>query len=69
MVTMLDKWRRDRKTAQAAKVQWLEDENAALRARDLIRDSTTEGEDEPADIPVRFCLPMHDISWCNLIFA
>ncbi|KAG1811132.1 uncharacterized protein BJ212DRAFT_1483803 [Suillus subaureus] len=52
MATMLNKRCRDCKTAQAAKVQWLEDESAALREWDLIHESTTEGEDEPADIPV-----------------
>jgi len=53
MATMLDKRRRDREAVQAAKVRRLEDENAALRERELIRESTTEGEDEPAEIPVR----------------
>lgn len=53
MATILDKRRRDREAVQAAKVRRLEDENAALRERELIRESTTEGEDEPAEIPVR----------------
>ncbi|KAG1798727.1 hypothetical protein EV424DRAFT_1352485 [Suillus variegatus] len=35
----------------AAKIRRQDDENAALRERETIRESTTEGEDEPANVP------------------
>jgi hypothetical protein len=54
---ILEKRRQDRETQQAAKVRRLEDENTALRERELIRESTTEDEDDP-EIPVNFsCMP------------
>ncbi|KAG1888301.1 hypothetical protein F4604DRAFT_1916212 [Suillus subluteus] len=52
MATILNKQCRDCETAQSAKVRQLEDESTALRERELICESTTEGEDKPADIPV-----------------
>ncbi|KAG2061333.1 hypothetical protein BDR06DRAFT_1001642 [Suillus hirtellus] len=52
MATILDKHHRDHEAVQAAKVRQLEDEDAALREQELIHESTTEGEDEPAEIPV-----------------
>ncbi|KAG2142742.1 uncharacterized protein EDB93DRAFT_1252205 [Suillus bovinus] len=52
MATILDECCRDHKAVQAAKVRWLEDGNAVLRERELIYESTTEGEDKPAEIPV-----------------
>jgi hypothetical protein len=65
---IMEKRRKGREILLAAKIQRQDDENAALRERELIRESTTEGEDEPFDIPVS--CPLHNLSdHSNNLFA
>lgn len=56
---IMEKRRKGCEVLLAAKIRRQDDENAALRERETIRESTTEGEDEPANVPVSVHLLMN----------